>query len=420
MAQETMNRMPLYAASLQSELMAQTMQFHGALEAGDHHIKIYQGQNSLWAFLTRPGQGGFALRTVYAPGAPFDIHWERQTKTEFQFTADTVTGKFRVRLQLLDTINPLFRTTVTLTPNKDLLLDYWPRDLYPLDENEEMQHTEGEILTAQRGVNAGLIYLTLKKPAFGSLLYFQNLTALNPYFQMTETRPDGVVGGIWPEMGYLPPISKEKPLKAGQEVTISDAYLNWNRFVENAFEDVAVRFLDLLADIYCYLERPPSEYHDWMSRADQTLHDLQTSPKATIKHYGHVYVHPYTDAEYPDSMVQLAVLTPMYAYEKLKQGPADFATVLRKGLPRFFDAEIGTVRRYLPNVGKDKNANEVDSWYLYHPLANLGKLAQEGYEDAKDLFMQSLDFAMRVARHFKYQWPIPVRYPDSGGHQRPA
>jgi hypothetical protein len=83
-----------------------------------------------------------------------------------------------------------------------------------------------------------------------------------------------------------------------------------------------------------------------------------------------------------------------------------FADALRKGVNHFYDSHLKTIRRYLPNVGKDKNKNEVDSWYLYHPLANLGRLALNGDKNAEELFLSSLGYAIKVARHFKYTWPV--------------
>ena len=49
---------------------------------------------------------------------------------------------------------------------------------------------------------------------------------------------------------------------------------------------------------------------------------------------------------------------------------------------------------------------EVDSWYLYHPLINLARLAKRGDEEAKQLFLESLKFGIKVAQHFKYVWPV--------------
>ena len=125
-----------------------------------------------------------------------------------------------------------------------------------------------------------------------------------------------------------------------------------------------------------------------------------------MQELGHRYLHPYTDSEYPDSMVQLTVLLPLLEYAEWAGKDITLAKELRAGVPNFYDKKLGTLRRYLPTVGEDKNADAVDSWYLYHPLANLGRLAKQGDEGAKDLLFQSLDFGIKVAHHFQYRWPI--------------
>jgi hypothetical protein len=48
----------------------------------------------------------------------------------------------------------------------------------------------------------------------------------------------------------------------------------------------------------------------------------------------------------------------------------------------------------------------MDSWYLHHPLLNLSRLALKGDKVCEQLFLDSLDYAIKVAHHFKYQWPV--------------
>lgn len=48
----------------------------------------------------------------------------------------------------------------------------------------------------------------------------------------------------------------------------------------------------------------------------------------------------------------------------------------------------------------------MDAWYLHHPLLNLARMALEGDEMAKDLFLKSIDYAIKVAHHFNYKWPV--------------
>jgi hypothetical protein len=396
---------PLAALTIREELSQQLWTSHRSWSVCNCFLEICEGTDSVWVTVRDVAGNGFALRTAYSPGAPMKVR-ALKDQDDIAFEAVSAIGRFRVTLSIPDPERCLLRATVRLTPAESVLLDYWPRDLYPITAGGDPIEIHGKVRAAQRGLNTGLVYATVSDPDFGSVLYQQNLTSLNEYFRVTETTPDGRVGGQWPELGYAPPISKTRPLPAGQEITISDAFVHWTQDLPQSPQQSARLFLDLLSGIYRFIDRPPSLYHDWIARAEETIRDLKESPKATVRHYGHTYLHPYTDAEYPDSMVQLTVLTPMREFARWKKQDIPFAAELRSGFRRFFDKKLGTVRRYLPNVGSDKNANEVDSWYLYHPLLNLGRLASEGDDEARELFLTSVEFGIKVAHHFKYVWPV--------------
>ncbi|WP_353186246.1 hypothetical protein [Parapedobacter lycopersici] len=48
----------------------------------------------------------------------------------------------------------------------------------------------------------------------------------------------------------------------------------------------------------------------------------------------------------------------------------------------------------------------MDSWYLHHPLLNLSRLALKGDNVCKKLFLDSLEYAIKVAHRFNYRWPV--------------
>ena len=48
----------------------------------------------------------------------------------------------------------------------------------------------------------------------------------------------------------------------------------------------------------------------------------------------------------------------------------------------------------------------MDSWYLHHPLMTLSRLAILGDKDAEKLLLDSVEYAITVAHHFDYQWPV--------------
>jgi hypothetical protein len=75
---------------------------------------------------------------------------------------------------------------------------------------------------------------------------------------------------------------------------------------------------------------------------------------------------------------------------------------------------VKTLRRYLPNVGEKqgKDPDAVDSWYLYHPMLNLGRLALRGNEEARKLLLKSIDCGIEAAHHFDYAWPVAYKIQD--------
>jgi len=168
----------------------------------------------------------------------------------------------------------------------------------------------------------------------------------------------------------------------------------------------------MLGAVYRSLSLPPTEYRDWRQRAARTARHLDAAPEATVRHYGHRYIHPYTDAEYPDAMVQMSIVQALHDWGKWRGEVHPLEEEFKAGLGKFYDPKLETLRRYLPDVGDDKDADAVDSWYLYHPLLNLGKLALDGDAKARRLFLKSLPYAIRAARHFTYKWPIQYKITD--------
>jgi hypothetical protein len=394
------------ALALRSEIADGTALVIKEMDVAECTVQVYCGTDSLWLLVKRPGNGGFAVRTVFSPGTPIQVESVTGSDRDLTFHVKGSPGDFNVRLITPNSEEASIRYTVELTPISDIVIPYWPRDLYPIDSSGDPAGAEGVVKASQRGLNAGIVYLSLTNPSFGSLLYFQNFTALDKYFETIGSRPDGCVGGNWPELGYQMPVSESIPLKAGKPIVISDAVICWNKRFPESPQLSARLFLDLLSGIYRRLDTIDTEYHDWPSLAAKTLHDLQNSDAASITEYDHKYLHPYTAAEYPDSMVQLTVLMALREYAARDSGAGVAADELLAGVYKFFDKKLGTVRRYLPNVGKDKNKDAVDSWYLYHPVANLGRLAAEGDDDARKQFLSSAEFGIKVAQHFHYKWPV--------------
>ena len=407
--------------ALREELRANALKRQGQFGLGDLSVEVCSGRDSVWCLIRRPGRGGLALRTAYFSGAQFTC---RKVATEpgevLRLEVESVLGRHRIAFTTSGEGLHRLRAQVAFTPAARMRIPFLPRDLYPLDERDDPLGARGNVEAAQRGVNSGLVYFRFAEPDFGSVLYFQDLTALNPYFCATGTKPDGVVGGEWPELGYLPPTPEsqevEQPgnLRAGEEIVLSDAIVVLRDWAGDNEQEMARQFLQMLATAYKALDLPSVEYRDWVGRAERTLRDLDTAPQATVRHYGNRYLMPYPEGEHPDVMIQLSVIQALHEYGKWAGKPLPLEAELKQGLAKFYDPKVRTLRRYLPNVGQKqgKDRDAVDSWYLYHPMVNLGHLALDGDEAARDLLLKSVDYGIEAAHHFKYAWPISYKIGD--------
>ena len=386
----------------------------GTLRLGELSVEARAADDSVWVIVRRAGHGGLAVRAAYLGGAFEYAKTQPSDAQAVEFEITSLLGTHRVTVKACGAALDNLRVTTLFTPAAPIILPYTPRDLYPLDAEDDPLGAVGKVEAQQRGPNSGLLYFHIDEPAFGRVLYFQNFTALNGYFTATGTDPVETVGGSWPELGYLmpPATDAEHPLPAGVEVTLSDAILVFRSDPPEDERGSARQFLQMLGAVYRTLELPGTTYRDWVARSERTLRDLDEAPEATIRHYGHRYLHPYTASEYPDSMVQLSVAAAIHDWGAWRGEPHPLERELTAGLAKFYDAKLKTIRRYLPNVGKDKDANEVDSWYLYHPLLNLSNLALAGDEQARKLFFDSIDFGIKAAHHFNYTWPIQYDVTD--------
>ncbi|APX66015.1 hypothetical protein V3I01_06375 [Sphingomonas sp. gentR] len=386
---------------------------------GDLIIRLHRTATSVFAIVRRKGSaGGLAVRAAYIPMS-FDCAVLPPEKGEVaQLRLTSAMGEHVISYIADRLAVERLRITTCFTPARPMVLPPAPRDLYPLGASDDPLRAQGVVEASQRGLNTGLLYFRIEAPAFGNVLYIQNFTASNDYFRTTGTVPREAVAGNWPELGYALPLPDadadpaEVALPAGESVTLSDTILVFRHHAPPHERESARQFVQMLGSAYDLLDPPPVAYRDWIDRAERAARDLDEAPDATIRHYGHRYVHPYTGAEYPDIMVQMSVIAALRRWGDWRGEPHPLEAAFKAGLPRFFDEKLGTFRRYLPNVGKDKNADAVDSWYLYHPLLNLGTLALGGDDDARALFLKAIDYGVRVARHFDYRWPIEYDVTD--------
>ncbi|MES2061115.1 MAG: hypothetical protein V4456_04295 [Bacteroidota bacterium] len=371
--------------------------------------------DSFWVLAKWPGGGKVAFRTAYSPGGGLTIKSKRETNKGIKFFLGAIIGDITVEIQFPEDTNTSLRYTTTLKPHTDLLIPFWPRDIIIPGSEGKPDNTAGKVQVKQVGTRSGMVHFNITRPKCGSVLYLQNLTALNNYCQQTETTAGETVGGEWPELGFRPAPTKDKPLQAGKEVILSDAIVIFDDEVPANEAAMVEQYLDMLARAYLQLPKPDTNYQDWPNALEKGLHDLIDSPGCWSQVAGHSYFNAYV-SDYvtpPEIMVQLAVLLPLTDYVEWSGKKMNVIKDIRRALPTFYDKKLKTIMRWLPAAAdklegeeEQKEPMTMDSWYLHHPLLNLSRLALKGDTVAKKLFLDSLDFAVKVAHHFNYQWPV--------------
>lgn len=385
--------------------------------AGPYLIRGICREDGLVISVNCPGGCEVLLRAAYAPGGNIELKKAGKSLDGFRVILGTAIGEFTTTIRFPDSDGPLLHVTTTLIPAHALNIPFWPRDLLvkAAKEKNEAEACAGQVHISQVGTRTAMQLITLDRPASGSILYLQNLSALNPYFIQTETSGKEVVGGVWPELGFALPAAPGKALEAHKSWILTDAYLAFSPLNPGDEGTLARLFLDLLAQVYLQLPRPETTYYDWPRTLEASVADLTTNHGCWSHAHGNDYLNAYV-CDYttpPEIMVQLAVLLPLMDYKRWSGQHIPVIGTIEAGLAAFYDEQIGSVVRFLPALASQLSGAEeqlkphvMDSWYLHHPLLNLSRLALNGDAQARKLFLDSLPFTMKVAHHFNYEWPV--------------
>lgn len=401
--------------ALLDELGSEKRAPHWTYSLDNFSFEIVEGTQSLWIVIHFPAGGDLAYRAAYCPDGKMEIDEILQTDTGIEIQISSTVGGFRVELEFPHVDRAFLHCKTSINPVAPLIIPFWPRDLVPLGNEEDLTDSEGIIYAKQVGPRTGLIYFSLTRPKGGSVLYFQNLTSLNEYAKQTETSLAGVVGGEWPELGLALPTSTENTIAADRETVVSDAYMVFSPKLPADDLEMAPQFLDMLTQVFLALPRNETEYIHWPDIAKKSLRDLTENEKCVSKVRGRRYLNAYV-ADYdnpPESMVQLTALLPLIEYAEWSGQEIPLNKELLEGLPNFYDEDAKVLGRWmmaekhkLDGSEPQKNPEAMDSWYLYHSLLNVSRLAIHGDKMAQKLFLDSMDYAIKVAHRFDYHWPV--------------
>lgn len=383
------------------------------------HFALFHRKGSLWIRARFEDGAAFAFCAAYALGGPTRlVDVQQEDDHTWRVRIHSLAGEYTVCVELPNKQHPVLHWRTTLRPSAELRVQAWPRDIVPVGACGDPSGTSGVIHAAQKSITGNVLFVSLTAPedlARGTFLYVQNLGALTEYFERTKGSAAGRIGGTWPEIGFELPPAIDQPLLPGIEYILSDAYVCVTTDLPHDDIEMARLFLELYACVYLRMPKPTPVHRDWPRRVGETARDLSHSPDCGWDIEGNRYMLAYAGSKDrpPESMVQLAVLVPMMEWARSREIDIPLGHAIRRNLPTFFDEKLKTLVRWLPLKhgmlqGQEEHMKPevMDSWYLFHAYMNLARLARDGDKEARELFFTSIEYGIKVAQRFDYQWPV--------------
>lgn len=402
-----------WAATVHADLENSTVIWEK--EFKNYIFQAFNTGDSIWIVASWPDRGKMAFRAAFGMNCCFEVTNLLDDGALLVINLETRLGKYEVCVTFPDNDAVLLHYTTSFKANIPLLIPFWPRDIIAVTKQGNVENTNGTIHMNQMGSRSGILLASITKPKTGSVFYFQNLGSLSPYCEATGTMLDDTIGGTWPEIGFQLPVTKEKPLPSDKAYIISDAYILFSEeIIDNEIQETQ-QFLNNLAQVYKLLPHPEVIYHNWPDITQYCLNDLQQSKGCWTQTNGKSYLNAYLcDYDTPaEVMVQLAVLMPLNELKDWYGETHPMYNELLEAIEQFYDPKVKTMNRWLPELSDKLDKSEeqkqemvMDSWYLHHPLMNLARLALNGEKKAEELVLKSIEFAIKVAHHFDYEWPV--------------
>jgi len=178
-------RLPVssYVLTLRAELAARSMRTLRRFTLRDFEVEVALGQDAVWALVWRPDRGGLALRGAQLPeGATAVRKGGRRTGEALRVEVDCAIGKLVIAFHAHGNELPVLGATTVLTPIADLLVPFYPRDLYPLDADDDPAGQVGQEIYDS---GAAFVFASRAFHRFGSAPF----TLFCDHFLLAADRP---------------------------------------------------------------------------------------------------------------------------------------------------------------------------------------------------------------------------------------
>lgn len=272
---------------------------------------------------------------------------------------------------------------------------------------EEWVAASPQVFASQVPLATGFTYLVDRGGTNATILYVQNFSRLNPYFERLRVNPREVVQASQRDFGYLRAVNVNQTFP-NQPLIVTDAFLKLYPDQPRSEDDIMLRYLEGLTQVLKRISVPPVMTINWQEIARKSARDLK-DPACWVQLDGMPFLRAYVDIARFNSaemIAQLDVLVPLKRYENLFGELSDLDEILSATLPYFFNRQYQTIVNDYPNEG----ITEGDSWYTMQLHMGLSALAKMGDSTARNLLLQSIPAVIDLAHNVNYEFPVKFAY----------
>ncbi len=311
----------------------------------------------------------------------------------------------------------------------------------PSSDGKQIVRTSHEVIryAVQRGPGNPVVYF--QDRAMRSLVfYFEDLTSLSDLYRTTGCdvpfdypiagNPGAVAMGPashWFQAAAAPDGSRLEPkpfepkveafgefgfrrprgcrLRQGDQLALGDTYLYLRPVAETDNASICRNYVEMLADVYQYIRKPPQIATDW--RRDvvpQLVRDVQRPENTTHLRGEFVIPKAYVCYEHDDTQLWtvLNLLHPLELFTKRYPEDKDAAALrdrLSAALPIFWDKQLHWFGNNPAPCSPDMFYTAV---YILIPAHMLADLALLGHPEAKAMLLDARDRYLQMGRRCQY------------------
>lgn len=414
-----MNNLSVSVQVSREKIQRKGYQVLGKQKVGSHNIRLLHLPNEILLEVDLNNSKLLFVRLLHLNTILFEPSVSKTENHNYEIEVATPVGEYFVHVSVRAEPFLHVQFKQVFRPAKPTVAYESVPDVFILDAEGYKFPKKGKIYLSQHQLRSAQCYFDLGINEGGNMLYFQDLGYLNDYAEAINASLSDCVKVRWPELGLVLPFSEFEPLNPDKDYVLNNGHVILDPAISKTAIEASQSYTRLLFEIYQYLKKPELTVKPIVTYASRSLRDLSRNHGCwqQIQKYGYLnaYYNGYgTPAE---SMVQMTVIDPLIRYtERFKsQNAKHIIEGLLAGFGEFYEEKIGCFGRWirgrvqhLDGEEEQKKPRVMDSWYLFHPLIHLANVLRKNADDEElsSRFYSSVDFCIKVAKHFDYKWPI--------------